>query len=91
MRLRCQYIVPLVSTSCVVDSGYEVHGDRGLTAHWRFPDRSELVLITNLGPDSISGLTPPNSQAIFLSEQVNTDTVNLTTLPPWSLGWFLRA
>jgi maltooligosyltrehalose trehalohydrolase len=91
LRLRCQYIVPLVSTSCVVDSGYQVHGDRGLAAHWRFPDDSELVLMTNLGPNSISGLTPPNSQAIFLSEQVNSDTVNLTTLPPWSVAWFLRA
>jgi maltooligosyltrehalose trehalohydrolase len=91
LRLRCQYIVPLVSTSCVVDSVYEVHGDRGLTAHWTFPNRSELVLMTNLGTDSISGFTPPDSQAIFLSEQVNTNTVDLTMLPPWSVAWFLRA
>ena len=76
--------------ACAIKADYEVHGDRGLTAHWDFPDRSKLILLANLGTDSLSGLTPPASQIIYASEEVNADALEQGTLPAWSVVWFLE-
>src|SRR6202790_2024939 len=32
LKLRCRHIVPRLSAGCVVNSDYEIHGDRGLAA-----------------------------------------------------------
>ena len=55
MKLRCQHIVPRLASACGVQGDFEVHGNRGLIARWRFPDRSRLILMANLGADSLSG------------------------------------
>jgi maltooligosyltrehalose trehalohydrolase len=91
LKLRCQHIVSRLSAGCVVSSDYEIHGERGLTAHWKFPDRSRLILMANLGTDSLSGLTPPASQIIYASEEVAANDRELRTLPPWSVVWFLES
>lgn len=91
LGLRCEHIVSLLSTGCAVNADYEVHGDRGLTAHWKFSDQSELVLMANLGTNSLSGLIPPASQVIFASEHVNADALKRKTLPAWSVVWFLES
>jgi maltooligosyltrehalose trehalohydrolase len=91
LGLRCAHIVSRLSTGCAVAADYQVHGDRGLTAHWKFSDRSELILMANLGTDSLSGLIPPASQVIYASEQVNADVLKRKTLPAWSVVWFLES
>jgi 1,4-alpha-glucan branching enzyme len=97
LGLRCEHIVSCLSTGyatgCTVNADYQVHGDRGLTAHWKFSDQSKLTLMANLGTDSLSGLIPPASQVvvIYASEQVNADTLKRRTLPAWSVVWFLES
>ena len=91
LELRSQHIVPRLTAGCVVTSDYEIHGERGLTAHWKFPDKSKLILMANLGNDSLSGLTVPSSKIIYGSEEVNTSAVRQGILPPWSVVWFLES
>jgi malto-oligosyltrehalose trehalohydrolase len=91
LRLRCQHIVSRVSTGCAVRSEYEVHGDRGLTASWKFRDSSELYLLANLGPGPLSGLSIPASHMIYASDEVSSDSLAQGTLPAWSVAWFLKS
>jgi 1,4-alpha-glucan branching enzyme len=92
LGLRREHIVPRLATGCAVHADYEVHGDRGLTARWKFSDQSELSLMANLGTDSLSGLNPPASQVVvvYASEQMNADALKRGTLPAWSVVWFLK-
>src|SRR5580692_4483046 len=90
LKLRRQHVVPRLSMTCAVNANYEIKGRRGLTACWKFPDDSELILMANLGLDPLSGPTPPVSQVIYASEDVVASTLNAGTLPPWSVMWFLR-
>ena len=91
LQLRCQHIVSHLLDACAVKTHYEVHGDRGLTAHWDFPDGSKLELLANLGSASLTGFTPPASQIIYASEEVNAGALNRGTLPAWSVAWFLES
>ena len=91
LKLRCQHIVSRLSAGCVVSSDYELHGDHGLTAYWKFPDHSKLILMANLGSDSVAGLTFPASKVIYASEEATAEVLKQTTLPPWSVVWFLES
>jgi maltooligosyltrehalose trehalohydrolase len=91
LKLRCQHIVSRLSDACAVKAGYEVHGDRGLTAHWELPGRSKLTLLANLGTASLAGLTPPDTQMIYASEEVSQNALKRGTLPAWSVVWFLES
>ena len=91
LKLRSQHIVPRLSMTCAVNANYEVIGDRGLSACWRFPNDSELILMANLGPNSLSGLTPPASQVLYASDEVVASTLKAGTLLPWSVVWFLQS
>jgi maltooligosyltrehalose trehalohydrolase len=91
VKLRCRHVTPRLSAACAVKSGYKVHGDRGLTVHWVFPDRSKLILLANLGTVPLSGLTPPASEIIYSSEEVSADALRRGTLPAWSVVWFLES
>jgi len=89
LTLRSEYIVPRLSSACRIKANYEVHGDRGLSARWRFADNSELTLLANLGTAPLSGLTPSASQIIYVSEEVSGDALQRGTMPAWSVAWFL--
>jgi len=91
LKLRCQHIVPRLRAGCVVDADYEVHGDRGITADWKFPDQAKLILMANLGTESLTGVNFPASQAIYSSEEVTADTLKQGVLPAWSVAWFLES
>jgi maltooligosyltrehalose trehalohydrolase len=91
LKLRCQHVVPRLSAGCVVSSDYQIRAERGLTVYWNFPDRSKLILMANLGTESLSGLTPPDSQIIYSSEEMAANDLKLGTLPPWSVVWFLES
>jgi maltooligosyltrehalose trehalohydrolase len=91
LRLRCQHIVPRLLTGCVVDANYEIKGDRGITVHWNFPRPAEdLILMANLGADSLSVSLPSDSNAIYASDELSADALAQGMLPPWSVVWFLR-
>ena len=91
LKLRRQYIVPRLSAGCIVNSNYEILGDGGLTAYWKFPDRSKLILMANLSTDSLSIATPPVSQIVYNSEGVTGNDLKRGILEPWSVVWFLES
>jgi maltooligosyltrehalose trehalohydrolase len=91
LKLRFQHIVPRLSGSCAMKANYEVQGDRGLKAHWEFPNHSKLTLLTNFGADVMSGIEPPHAPVIYASDEVTNDLLNKGTLPPWSVVWCLES
>ncbi len=91
LHLRCKHIVSRLVDGCAIGAHYEVHGDRGLNAHWDFPDGSKLDLLANLGSVSLSGLTPPQSQLIYASEEGGGDALARGTMPAWCVAWFLKS
>ena len=91
LKLRCQHIGRHLSDTCAIKARYAVHGDRGLIAHWDFPDGSKLALLANLGSASLTGFATPTSQIIYISEGVNADALKQGTLPAWSVAWFLES
>jgi maltooligosyltrehalose trehalohydrolase len=90
LKVRCQHVTSWLLAGCNVKAEYEIHGDRGLTVRWQFVDKS-LILIANLGPAPLLGLTFPLSQMIYASEEVNADSFERGTLPAWSVVWFLNS
>jgi maltooligosyltrehalose trehalohydrolase len=91
LKLRCGQIAPRPRGACAIRAHYEVHGDRGLTAHWDFPNGSKLDLLANLGSASLAGLAPPTSQIIYASEEASEDALARGTLPAWFVAWFLKS
>ncbi len=92
LRLRCQHIVPRVSgATCAITAHYEVHEDRGLSAHWDLQGGSKLDLLANLGPASLAGLTTPTSHLIYASDDVNEHALSQGVLSAWSVAWFLKS
>jgi maltooligosyltrehalose trehalohydrolase len=91
LKLRCQHIVCHLSEACAMKARYEVHGDRGLTAHWAFPDGAKLDLLANLGSASLTGFAIPNSQMIYASQEIDADAQKRGSLPAWSVEWFLES
>jgi len=47
--------------------------------------------MANLGSDSAAGLTFPASKVIYASEEATAEVLKQTTLPPWSVLWFLES
>jgi maltooligosyltrehalose trehalohydrolase len=91
LNLRCQYVVPRLSQACGITGRYDLHADRGLAAHWHFPDGTKLILQANLGADSLTGLTPPTSQIIYASDHLDEKALKQGALPAWSVAWFLES
>jgi malto-oligosyltrehalose trehalohydrolase len=90
LKLRCQHIVRHLADACAINATYSVHEGRGLTAHWDFPDGAKLDLLANLSANPLPVSTPPTSQLIYATEEVNEDVRNRGTLPGWSVAWFLK-
>ena len=90
LKLRCQHIVCHLADACAIQARYEVLDDRGLRAHWDFPDGAKLDLLANLSADSLGGIVPPASKLIFASEGVSEKTLKRGTLLAWSVAWFLE-
>jgi maltooligosyltrehalose trehalohydrolase len=91
LKLRCQHIVPRFSDPCATKARYEVHQGGGLSAHWDFPNGSQLDLLANPGADSLTGLTPPSSQMIYANEDISEEALKQGTLPAWFVAWFLES
>jgi maltooligosyltrehalose trehalohydrolase len=90
LKLRCQHIVCHLADACAIQARYEVLDDRGLRAHWDFPDGAKLDLLANLSADSLGGIVPPASKLIFASEGVSEKTLKRGTLLAWSVAWLLE-
>jgi maltooligosyltrehalose trehalohydrolase len=91
LQLRRQHIVPRLPHGCGFQSDYKIHQDCGLIAQWKFPDRSKLILVANLGTTALSGITIPSPKIIYAGEDVNSEILKQGTLPPWSVVWSLES
>lgn len=92
LNLRCQHVVPRLSAGCALKADYQVHGDRGLSARWRFPDHSTLTLAANLAAEPLAGVSVDASQVIYLSEETDSQALKQQgKLPAWSVVWFLES
>jgi 1,4-alpha-glucan branching enzyme len=90
LSLRYEHVVPRLGDACGIRSEYKTHGDRGLTARWKFPDKSELILLANLGSDPLSGLGPLPTKILFASHEIENDLA-IDSLPAWSVVWGLQS
>jgi malto-oligosyltrehalose trehalohydrolase len=90
LKLRCQHIVPHLSSGCGLKAEFEIHGDRGITTRWEFGDGSKIILLANLGTESLSGPTAPTAQIIYATDELRIDALKRGTLPAWSVVWFLE-
>jgi malto-oligosyltrehalose trehalohydrolase len=90
LRLRCQHIVSHLSDGCSLESDYELQADGGLTTRWSFKDGSQLILLANLAPEPLSGLTSPEAQLIYATDELSPEALKRGILPAWSVAWFLR-
>jgi maltooligosyltrehalose trehalohydrolase len=91
LQLRFKHIVSRLGDGCAIEAHYDVLGDRGLGAHWEFPDGSRLDLLANLGSNSLAGPAPPHSQIIYASEEDSEDAPARGTMPAWYVAWFLKS
>jgi maltooligosyltrehalose trehalohydrolase len=91
LKLRSKYIVPHLYNACDLDARYEVNDHQGLSVHWNFADNSKLTLAANLRMDPISVDTSSLKQIIYASDEVNKETLQQGTLPPWSIVWSLES
>jgi maltooligosyltrehalose trehalohydrolase len=91
LSLRREHIVPLVRNDCGIKAEYHLISDRAISARWQFQDGSNLILFANLGVDSVSALTLPGSSIIYASDEWKDRGLNQTTMPGWSVMWFLES
>lgn len=105
LALRREHIVPHLAAACALTAHYETLGDpddsnrdsdgapadRGLSAHWQFPDGSKLFLLANLGASPLAGFTLPAAPVLYSARGGNADSFPDGTLPPWSVEWFLAS
>jgi maltooligosyltrehalose trehalohydrolase len=92
LQLRHQYIIPRLSAACNATADYEILEDRGLQVCWKFPDSTALILVANLGIESLSIPEVPDAPIIYASGEVDIDSLqNNGTLPNWSVVWFLKS
>ncbi len=91
LRLRREHIIPRLAGACNLRADCEILGDRGLRAHWRFSDNSELTLLANLGAESLSISDIPQVPIIYASSELSADSLNRNgLLPAWSAVWLLQ-
>ena len=90
LTLRCRYIVPRLSLACGIKANYEARSSK-LTAEWNLSG-AKLTLLANLGTDSLSGVTLPDSPIIYASEDLQgNELLRRGALPPWSVVWLLQS
>jgi len=91
LKLRREKIVPLLARSCSPQSSYELHGDHGLSANWRFEDGAKLTLLANLGSQSSAGYSPSSVNPLYVSEEGIGKSLQQGRLPAWSVAWYLES
>lgn len=90
LKLRSEEIVPRLAAACRTIANYELQGDHGLIARWKFADNSELVLAANLGLSELSNIMTATSHIIYASDETVIDSPQPVTLPSWSVVWSLE-
>lgn len=88
LRLRAQYIVPLLQRLVAGGARYTLLGESVLQAHWPIADGQTLVLLANLGEQAADVDTAPSGQQLYTHGQEDARTGD-RHLSPWSTGWWL--
>jgi len=85
LGLRQREIVPRLADMPGGAGRYQLFGDSGLQVSWRLNDRSELVLLANLGEAPVSAAGRPSGEMLF-----STARAAGGLLAPWSAHWYRR-
>ena len=88
LRLRKEHIVPFMQKTEKLNAGFELLGDRGVSARWQASSGSTLRLIANLSDAAVPIEQPPPKILYSTSE---LSSLQSGTLPPWSVVWSLQA
>lgn len=88
LSLRRQEIIPRLQTMQPGENHWQAIGKSGLEVHWPLQTREGLLLFANLGIQPCSGVRLPSQAPIFASHD-SLRTRQETTLPPWSIFWFI--
>lgn len=91
LRLRCRYIVPLISTDVRVQANYQPIEMRGLKVDWRFADGPQLSLLANLSAEPLNHLPAVDARIIYATGDIGPTELRGKALPPWSAIWTLQS
>ena len=88
LKLRRQEIIPRLRTMQPGENHWQAIGKSGLEVHWPLQTGEDLLLFANLGRQPCPGAGFPDQAPIFASHDF-MESRQETTLPPWSVFWFI--
>jgi malto-oligosyltrehalose trehalohydrolase len=88
LALREKYIVPLLERSPKPQAVWQLIGERGLTAAWRFDDTSTLSLFANLSDNPLP-LDESLEDPVIYATHDELNATPVQNLPAWSAIWSL--
>jgi malto-oligosyltrehalose trehalohydrolase len=89
LGLRLQQIIPRIPNLQPGKNNWQTLGQTILAVHWSLQSGERLLLYANLGPLPEVIRTLPELSPIFASHDLAETETEKTTMPPWSVFWFL--
>ena len=90
LHLRYTEIMPRLANIRGNAADFRAFGERGLSVRWRLGDESHLVLLANLGAESISDVDWPGVRVIFTVPDTLAMASLPRVLPAWSVAWCIQ-
>lgn len=90
LALRQRRLVPHLYNMNSTQKTFTKLTERALSARWVLGDDSELVLLANLGPQTLTGINPPQIEVLYATHPDELQQPGIDHLPPWSVAWYLH-
>ena len=87
--LRQRELIPRLYNMGGNNSACRALAERALSAQWRLGDGSELLLLANLGDESVSGINRQAIPPLYTTHAESLLQSGAASLPPWSVSWYL--
>jgi maltooligosyltrehalose trehalohydrolase len=87
LGLRLLQIIPRIPSLQPGQNSWQTLGQTTLAVHWSLQSGERLLLYANLGPQPEMVRTLPELSPLFASHDLAE--TEKTTMPPWSVFWFL--
>ena len=88
LNLRRLEIIPRLRTIQTGATQWQVMGHRSLMVRWPLQTGENLLLYANLGRQPCTAVRLPRPAPLFASHDL-TEAREKSTLPPWSVLWFI--
>jgi malto-oligosyltrehalose trehalohydrolase len=89
LALRRKLVVPHLVAMPGGLASHQLIGTQGLRVDWILGDGCRLTLVANLCAAPLAGLKCPEGELIYFTEPSTADAFAQSSLPPWSVAWFL--